>query len=103
MQKEMNAKRARKLSPGLARRLDKKGQGGIESIGSIAIGIAIALVIVAYVAPIGIEAVYGINFSTWHFDGESEDTKATGLMKLMPLFAVLGLVVAVVLVVQKSF
>ena len=71
-------------------------------IGSMAIGLTVALVIVAYVAPIGIEAIYDINFTDWKFAGESEDTKATGLMKLMPLFAVLAIVVGVIMVVRDK-
>lgn len=71
-------------------------------IGSMAIGLTVALVIVAYVAPIGIEAMYDINFTEWKFSGESEDTKATGLMKLVPLFAVLAIVVGVVMIVRDK-
>ena len=71
-------------------------------IGSMAIGLTVALVIVAYVAPIGIEAVYDINFTDWKFEGEAEDEKATGLMKLVPLFAVLTIVVGVVMIVRDN-
>ena len=71
-------------------------------IGSMAISLTVALVIVAYVAPIGIEAMYDINFTVWKFSGESEDTKATGLMKLVPLFAVLAIVVGVVMIVRDK-
>lgn len=75
---------------------------GETDIGSMAIGLTVALVIVAYVAPIGIEAVYDINFTGWAFVGEGEDTKATGLMKLLPLFAVLAIVVGVVMIVRDK-
>lgn len=71
-------------------------------IGSMAIGLTVALVIVAYVAPIGLEALYDINFTDWHFEGEPEDEKATGLMKLVPLFGVLSIVVGVVMIVRDN-
>ena len=71
-------------------------------IGSMAISLTVALVIVAYVAPIGLEAMYDINFTEWKFAGESEDVKATGLMKLVPLFAVLAIVVGVIMIVREK-
>jgi hypothetical protein len=70
-------------------------------VGTLAIEMSIALVVVAYVAPIGLEAIYGVNFTTWHFVGGSEDVKTTGLMKLVPLFAVLTIVIGVIMLVKK--
>lgn len=71
-------------------------------IGSMAIGLTVALVIVAYVAPIGIEAIYDINFTEWKFSGEAEDAKTVGLMKLLPLFGVLAIVVGVIMIVRDK-
>lgn len=79
-----------------------KSKRAAADIGSMAIGLTVALVIVAYVAPIGIEAIYDLNFTEWKFAGESEDTKATGLMKLLPLFAVLAIVVGVIMIVRDK-
>lgn len=74
---------------------------GDVDIAQMVISLAVALVIVAYVAPIGVEAVYGINFTAWAFSGEGEDTKATGLMKLLPLFGVLAIVIAVIAIAKR--
>lgn len=77
---------------------DKRGQ---VDIGTLAIELSIALVVVAYVFPIGLESIFGINFTAWHFVGESEDVKTTGLMKLVPLFAVLTLAIGVIMLVKR--
>ena len=104
----------------------------IEGIAKMAIGLTIALVIVAYVAPIGIEALYDEEYRGWgwkHEGGEKyefnvtqeswykynatsgaydiavstrEDKKTSALMKLLPLFAVLVILVAVVMIVRDK-
>lgn len=102
-----------------------------KDIGNIAIGLTIALIAIAYVAPIGIEAIFGVDYRGWgweHEDGESyeynasaetwykynvtsdafdiaagdrEDKKTSGLMKLVPLFAVLVIAIGVIMLVKK--
>lgn len=103
-----------------------------EDIGKLAIGLTIALVIIAYVAPIGIEALYDKDYRGWgwkHDGGDKyeynetsdswfkynvtsgaydiaassrEDKKTSALIKLLPLFAVLAIVVGVVLIVRDK-
>ena len=103
-----------------------------EGIAKMAIGLTIALVIIAYVAPIGIEALYDKDYRGWgwkHEGGEKyeynetsdawfkynvtsdaydiaassrEDKKTSALYKLLPLFAVLAIVVGVILVVRDK-
>lgn len=102
-----------------------------KDIGALVIGLAVALVIVAYVAPIGIEALYGVEYRGWgveHEGGEAyeynvtnegwykynassgaydisvtsrEDTKVTGLIKLLPLFAALCIVISVIAIAKR--
>lgn len=103
----------------------------IDGIAKMAIGLTIALIIIAYVAPIGIESLYDEDYRGWgwkHDDGVAyqynsttpgwelynttgavweatssrEDTKTSTLMKLLPLFAVLVIVMAVILVVRDK-
>ena len=62
-----------------------------SSVGSI-VGFAIALIVLASVAPTALDAFYNTNTSAWQIDGQ-EDTKTVALWWLMPL-----IVVAVVLI-----
>lgn len=102
-----------------------------EGIAKMAIGLTIALVIIAYVAPIGIEALYDKDYRGWgwtHEGGEKyqynettpgwewynttssawdatttrEDGKTSALYKLLPLFAVLVIVVGVIMIVRDK-
>ena len=62
-----------------------------SSVGSI-VGFAIALIVLASVAPTALDSFYNTNTSSWKIDGQ-EDTKTVALWWLMPL-----IVVAVVLI-----
>lgn len=103
-----------------------------KDIAGMVVGLAIALVIIAYVAPIGMEALYDTDYRGWgwkHEGGEKyeynetsdawfkynvtseaydiaagsrEEKKTSGLMKLLPLFAVLAIVIGVVMVVRDK-
>lgn len=64
---------------------------------NLAIGLSIALVVIAYTAPVGLQAIYELNFTAWSFDGGvTEDTKTSGLFKLLPLFFGLALVIVLI-------
>lgn len=62
-----------------------------SSVGSI-VGFAIALIVLASVAPTALDSFYNTNTSAWQIDGK-EDTKTVALWWLMPL-----IIVAVVLI-----
>ena len=72
-------------------RMDDAGVLDGSSVGSI-VGFAIALIVLASVAPTALDAFYNTNTSAWQIDGQ-EDTKTVALWWLMPL-----IVVAVVLI-----
>ena len=76
---------------GKLNRLDNSGVLDGSSVGSI-VGFAIALIVLASVAPTALDAFYNTNTSAWQIDGQ-EDTKTVALWWLMPL-----IVVAVVLI-----
>ena len=76
---------------GKLNRLDNKAVLDGSSVGSI-VGFAIALIVLASVAPTALDAFYNTNTSAWQIDGQ-EDTKTVALWWLMPL-----IVVAVVLI-----
>ena len=61
--------------------------GASFNTGSI-IGLVIAVILVAYLAPSAVESFYMTNISNWSWDGgTTEDTKTTAIWKLMPLIA----------------
>lgn len=76
---------------GKINRLDNSGSLDGSSVGSI-VGFAIALIVLASVAPTALDSFYSTNTSEWQINGQ-EDTKTVALWWLMPL-----IIVAVVLI-----
>lgn len=98
----------------------------------IAIGLSIGLVVIAYIGPVGLEAIYDTEtdeFGYSHVDGEEyrfndtyglwqvyngsgpqwdntstrEDKKMTGLYKLLPLFVALAVLFTLIKVVEDRY
>ena len=71
-----------------------------DKIGVIVVGLVVSLILIAYLLPVGMDALYSVDTANWSFD-ETEDTKTTGLFELMPLLSVLCCVILVVGLAMK--
>jgi len=63
--------------------------------------LAVGLLLVAYILPVGLSAIYATNVTYFNWSG-SADTAAQNLFKLIPLFAVIGVVIMLIFVAIKE-
>ena len=67
-----------------------------DQIGVVVVGLVVSVILIAYLTPVALEAIYTVDTGNWSFPGDSEDTKTTGLFELTPLLVVLVIVILIV-------
>jgi len=72
-----------------------------KSIMKTVIMLAIALLLVAYIFPVGLLAIYGVSVSNFAFSGVA-DTATQNLFKLLPVFAIIAVVLMLIFAAIKN-